>query len=766
GALGFTMEDTSKAIGLMSNSGIKANKAGTALRKMMNSLSSPTGEAKDLMNEYGISLTDSEGNMKSFDEVMLDLRDGLGDLSEEQQAQAASTIFGQEAMSGALAIVNASEEDYEKLTGAIENSEGAASDMADTVQDNLQGSLKELKSMAEDLFITMYQNLKPSLESVVESAKSLTEWFSNLSPKTQENIVKFGLLAAAIGPVLSVTGKLSMGIGGLMQGAGGLTKAIGLSKGAGLLGALSGLGPLAVGGIAVAGIAGVSAVAYQLKKDSEELEEANYDLAKSFSDQASNLEQSVDTFDRLSEKSKISNDELARLNDLNHQISDSSNPGVINELQKEYEELAKKSGLSKEELEELFSANSNIIEQSPDVKTSVSDQGNAFVENTEAVKEYIDSLHEMTMIELDAERTKQLENEKELREELTHLQSNYNKAEEELQSLLDGQKMSKEEIWDRQAEINELYYEGNLTESEKAELMREHGALQDALNGDVSKEIEKRQNTLEKQREGITNVEEELAEVEALDQEYADILLKRAGINEEGEKGLAALDKSLAKNEEELSKLDEKLKKNGSLTEEEQKQYDKLVETNAKQNEAKTLLFEKLGVFKDLNSLAEHNLSTADKEVQKKVESLAKSTDINIKEGDIVKQIQKKNSELDKEIGKLEQSREKQGANKTEIDKQIKSLEGKKQKNNEVIKKVLQELGLWEDLEKEIKKGIDSEYKKGDAIDSSNSKTDAGIQKEKERSAEASRDVDKNVDVKDNGTVAFLDKIATAPKDK
>src|SRR5699024_4701631 len=121
---------------------------------------------------------------------------------------------------------------------------------------------------------------------------------------------------------------------------------------------------------------------------------------------------------------------------------------------------------------------------------------------------------------------------------------------------------------------------------------------------------------------------------------------------------------------------------------------------------------------------------------------------------------------LDKEIGKLEQSREKQGANKTEIDKQIKSLEDKKQKNNEVIKKVLQELGLWEGLDNEIKKGIDSEYKKGDAIDSSNSKTDAGIQKEKERSAEASRDVDKNVDVKDNGTVAFLDKIATAPKDK
>src|SRR5699024_403744 len=91
GALGYTIEDTSKAIGLMSNSRIKAQKAGTALRKMMNSLAKPTSEAQKLMDKYGISLTDSEGNMKSFDKVMKDLRKGLGDLNEEQQAQATAT---------------------------------------------------------------------------------------------------------------------------------------------------------------------------------------------------------------------------------------------------------------------------------------------------------------------------------------------------------------------------------------------------------------------------------------------------------------------------------------------------------------------------------------------------------------------------------------------------------------------------------------------------------------------------------------------------
>src|SRR5699024_6657965 len=164
-----------------------------------------------------------------------------------------------------------------KLTEETKNSDGAASDMADTMQDNLQGSVKELKSMIEDLFIEMYQNLKPTIESVIDSAKNLTEWFSNLSPKTQENIIKFGLLAAAMGPVLSITGKLTMGVGGLMQGTGALAKTIGLSKGTGLLGAMGGLGPLAVGGVAVAGLTAVGVAAYNLYKDSKELEEVNLD---------------------------------------------------------------------------------------------------------------------------------------------------------------------------------------------------------------------------------------------------------------------------------------------------------------------------------------------------------------------------------------------------------------------------------------------------------------------------------------------------------
>lgn len=137
GALKYSVEDTAKAIGIMSNSGIKGEKAGTALRTMMTNLAKPTAAMKKEMDRLGISLTDSEGEMKSFDEVMLNIRESLGGLTEQQQASSAATIFGKEAMSGALAIVNASEADYEKLSHAIDNSNGSAQRMADIMEGTL-----------------------------------------------------------------------------------------------------------------------------------------------------------------------------------------------------------------------------------------------------------------------------------------------------------------------------------------------------------------------------------------------------------------------------------------------------------------------------------------------------------------------------------------------------------------------------------------------------------------------------------------------------
>lgn len=761
GALGYTMEDTSKAIGLMANAGIKGEKAGTALRTMMTNLSKPTKQMKDAMDKYGISLTDSSGEMKSFDDVMKDLRKNLGKLDKKQQASAAATIFGKEAMSGALAVVNASESDYQDLTKAIEGSEGAAGEMADTMQDNLAGSLKELRSKLEDLFITAYKNLQPALESLIERAKDLTDWFASLSPKTQENIVKFGLLSAAAGPVLSIFGKLTFGTGALMQGMGGLTKVIGAKGGKGTLGAIAGLSKGGVVGLAIAGVAGLSVGVYKLIEKSKEAEEVNLDLAQSLSDQAGELENSANTFDKLSGKAKISNEQLAELNDLNIRISESSNPGEINELQKRYDQLAKKSGLSKEELKKLFKANKNIIEQTPDVKKNVSEQGNAFVGTTEAVREQIQAIRELSETQLKGERAKLLEQEAEARKvikEQTDLQA---KKEERLGFLYENQNMSKSEIEKRVAAINEKINEGNLSEEESWSLDQQRTDLLKIKNNKVAETVEKLKEESNEIQKTIDEEQEKIDKLEATNQQMANIYMANVGINAEGEKGLEQLDKSIAKNTEEIEGLEQKRQKNGELTKKEQDRYDELVKTNNKQLEAKNLIFDQLGIYKDLNSLMEGRFASLSKEKQLDIENLALKTDIKVEEGNIVKQLQKKNDQHLKERENLIKNLEKEGANKQEIRNQISELDKKILKNDDVLIQILKEADLWDQVKDEVNLGENAIKKQGDQIDNNNKKTDKGIEKEKKRTKEAAEDVDKNVNATDNGSIKFINELAS-----
>ena len=169
GALGYSMEDTAVAIGLMANAGIKGDKAGTALRAMLTRLSAPPKECAAEMERLGISLTDSEGNMKSLDAVMGDLRTAFAGMSESEQTAAAKHIAGANAMSGLLAIVNAAPSDFDKLTKAVKDSDGAAANMATTVQDNLQGDLTTLDSTLEGLGIAAFNYVQGPLRSTVQT---------------------------------------------------------------------------------------------------------------------------------------------------------------------------------------------------------------------------------------------------------------------------------------------------------------------------------------------------------------------------------------------------------------------------------------------------------------------------------------------------------------------------------------------------------------------------------------------------------------------
>lgn len=202
GAMGYSAEDAALALGLMANAGIKGSQSGTALKTAIANMASPTAAMKTAMESLGISLTDSEGNMLSFKDVMVNLRSSFADLDEAQQASYASTIFGKEAMSGMLAIINASEEDFNKLITATSDYEGTATKMAETMQQGLNGQLTALKSKLEGVAITIGEKLMPIASGFVSVISKMVDGFANLSPAMQNTILVVAGFAAALGPIL------------------------------------------------------------------------------------------------------------------------------------------------------------------------------------------------------------------------------------------------------------------------------------------------------------------------------------------------------------------------------------------------------------------------------------------------------------------------------------------------------------------------------------------------------------------------------------
>lgn len=255
GALGYSAEDTAIALGLMANAGIKGSQGGTALRSSLSRLIKPTDDAAVLMEQYGLSMTNADGSMKSLGEVMEMLRTKMGGLSEAEQTQAAATLFGQEAMSGMLAVINASDSDYEKLTSAIYGADGAAQQMADTMLDNLSGQLTLLKSALEGLAIQFGEILMPYIKQFVQWLQNLVQKLQEMTPEQKEQIVKWAAFAAAIGPVLLAVGKLVTGIGNVISVFGKLKTAIPAVKGAlvAVKGAIAGISAPVVAVVAVIG---------------------------------------------------------------------------------------------------------------------------------------------------------------------------------------------------------------------------------------------------------------------------------------------------------------------------------------------------------------------------------------------------------------------------------------------------------------------------------------------------------------------------------
>ena len=211
GALEYSMEDLTIAIGLMASSGIKGSLAGTALRNMLTRMAKPTKESRDAMDALGLSLTDEEGRMYSLLEIMQMLRQNfaegsdtekmqqalmdlagltdeqieevqssLGDLTAAEEAFYAAELGGQRGMSGLLAIANSTDDEFLKLTSAIYNAEGAAEEMSKIRLDNLQGDVTILKDVVSDAGIELYYQFNTELRELIQK---VTEFAGTITGK-------------------------------------------------------------------------------------------------------------------------------------------------------------------------------------------------------------------------------------------------------------------------------------------------------------------------------------------------------------------------------------------------------------------------------------------------------------------------------------------------------------------------------------------------------------------------------------------------------
>ncbi len=222
GALGYSIEDTAEAIGLMANAGIKSSMAGTSLRKIMTELSGDIEICGRNLGDVVIKTTNADGSMRSFHDILSDCRAAFSKLTESEKASAAEALVGKTAMSGFLALMNAGEGDIVKLENAIDTCDGAAEKMASVMQDNLSGQLTILMSQLQELAISMADILMPTIRELVTSLQGLVDWLNSLDDGTRNMIVKAALIVAALGPVLVVIGNTITVIGTITSGLGNL----------------------------------------------------------------------------------------------------------------------------------------------------------------------------------------------------------------------------------------------------------------------------------------------------------------------------------------------------------------------------------------------------------------------------------------------------------------------------------------------------------------------------------------------------------------
>ena len=395
-AAGLSLEEVTAAIGELANAGIKGSQAGTTLRSALVRLAKPSDPAATAMERIGFTAFDSSGKMKSLATIMGELNEKTKNLTDEQKQNTIATIFGTEALSGMTVLMQGGKEGLTDLTEQFKNCDGAAKEMAETMQDNTKATIEQAGGALETASIKMLNIVAPAIKDVADGIGDLADKFSALSPETQELILKMGMVAIATGPVLSTVGKgvtLFSKLTPLVTSAGIATAGAGASAG----GAAVGFGALSTVALPLVGVlAAVAGGIYLFTKNTEvmsssclkskeelglvgnALEFLHGDIALSTEEMAKMNIKHKEWSDKISpETQKALTETSDKISKLNYELESSNgldgviSKGQINSLKKRTDELfnetikkiKSKSPEVQKEMAEAFKADDGTLDK-------------------------------------------------------------------------------------------------------------------------------------------------------------------------------------------------------------------------------------------------------------------------------------------------------------------------------------------------------------------------------------------------------------------
>lgn len=515
--LGISMEELAAATGIMTDAGLEGSQAGTTLRMALLRLANAPEEASVTLGKLGVEVTDAQGNFLSLAEILPQFEKGLEGMGNAQKTAALSTIFGAEAVSGMVALIDGGTPKFEEFTEALENSGGSAKEAADIMMDNLKGSLDSLGGSIETVGIQLGKEFLPLFKDIVDAGADIVRKFGEVDTKTVKTTLAFVGITAAVALVLSTIGKLSMALTAF---------------------AMTPVGAAILGLSLLAGVIGAVVVSQQGAT------EVTLDHANALIEEKKSLDANVTSYETLKNKMTLTNDQLDRFVDINSQIKQTADPAVITALKDEQAKLMKESGLTNDELTTFLGLNDTLIATVPQASTRITEEGNAMLNTAGAAKELSKEKSRLVQLELEAQYANAINNEEANLEKRKKLLQEINDASEDKIKWVAMEQEHLGLLAAAELAYAEAKKNGNFLEIADAKLL----VANEKAKVDLMKQYQADEaNLLVSKQEELDKINAAIGKLDTVKYKLIEVQLAQVGLNAKKGEELSAIDLATTK---------------------------------------------------------------------------------------------------------------------------------------------------------------------------------------------------------------------------